>query len=613
VISLGSTKNTFSRSLEVFSKRDKRNLIAVTFIQTIMGFIDLIGVGLIGVLGALAVNGVQSRVPGDRVGYVLKLFRISNLEFQMQITVIGILAGGMLIGRTLISIAFTRRTLYFLSKKSADISSRLISNLLHQNILFLQRYSSQQNLFAVTSGVSYITVGVVGTTITLISDLTLLLVMSIGLFILDPAIAFSTFGLFLAIGYLLYSLMHKRAQRLGTESSEKQVVSNELILESLETFRELTVRNRKDYYVDKIAEGRRELARNTAEMAFMPNVGKYVIETSVVFGALVISAIQFTTQDATHAVGTLSVFLAAGSRIAPAVLRLQQGVIAVKTSLASAKPTLKLMQELNMVTDHQEPINRNETSQSFIGNIELVEVEFNYPNQSTKVICGVNLFIAAGSSVALVGPSGAGKSTMADLILGVLNPVRGEITIGNQKPSAIIKFLPGIVGYVPQDIRIINGTIKENVCLGFEGNDFSESDIWDALRKAKLSDFVKSLDSGLESYVGESGSRLSGGQRQRLGIARALITKPKILVLDEATSALDGKTESDITTSLRELRGEVTIVTIAHRLSTVINADSVIYLKNGKIEAQGTFSEVERLVPEFAEQAALMRSPSEND
>jgi ATP-binding cassette subfamily C protein len=575
-----------------------------------MGFIDLLGVALVGVLGALAVNGVQSKLPGNRVGYVLRMLHISEMSFQGQITVIGILAGGMLIGRTLISIVFTRRTLYFLSKKSAEISSKLVSSLLSQDLLFVQRQSSQQNLFAVTSGVGHITVGVVGTTITLISDLSLLLVMSIGLFLLDPAIAFSTFGLFLMIGLSLYLLMHKRAQRLGRENSDMQVSSNELILESLETFRELTVRNRKDFYALKIAEGRTQLARNTAEMAFMPNIGKYVIETSVVFGALAISAIQFMTQDVTHAVGTLSVFLAAGSRIAPAVLRLQQAAIAVKTSLASALPTLTLMEELDYSNNRQKKSPKEtELVSNFKGDIQLTNVYFSYPNQPTEVIRGVSLTINEGSSVALVGPSGAGKSTLADLILGVLETTRGDVTIGGYRPSTVVDQLPGIVGYVPQAIKIIDGSVKENICLGYESLDFSDDSIWSVLRKAKLEELVRSFELGLDTHVGEGGSKLSGGQRQRLGIARALITKPKILVLDEATSALDGKTESDITSAMQQLHGEVTIVTIAHRLSTVINSDQVIYINGGKIEAQGTFTEVETLIPEFAEQAALMRNP----
>jgi ATP-binding cassette subfamily C protein len=607
VIKIGET---FTRSIKVFSNRDRRNLLLVTLIQIFMGLLDLVAVALIGVLGALAVNGVQSKEPGNRVSKVLELLAIQDLTFQKQVTVIGLLAGFMMIGRTAISIIFTRRTLFFLSKKAADISSQLVKKLLMKEILFVQKRSSQQNLFAVTSGVNHITVGIVGTLITLISDISLLLVLSVGLFVLDPIIAFSTFGMFLLIALALYLLMQKRARHLGEENSNLQVDSNEDILEALDTFRELTVRGRKPYYSEKISIGRMKLARNTAEMAFMPNIGKYVIETAVVFGALVVAAIQFLTQDATRAVGTLSVFLAAGSRIAPAVLRMQQGAINVRSSMASAQPTLILMDELNgqnfQIKDEGIPT-ENRGVEFFAGEVRIDNISFTYPGSDTAVISDLTLQIPSGHSVALVGPSGAGKSTLADLILGVIKPDTGSVLISKQSPEEAVRNFPGVLAYVPQSIKIINATVKENICLGFDLIDYSDEVVWNCLEKAQLKDFIENLPMKLHNLVGEGGSKFSGGQRQRLGIARALLTNPQVLVLDEATSALDGKTESEITNAIQLLKGEVTVITIAHRLSTVANSDLVVYIDNGKILATGNFQAVESMVPEFAEQASLLK------
>jgi ABC-type multidrug transport system fused ATPase/permease subunit len=165
---------------------------------------------------------------------------------------------------------------------------------------------------------------------------------------------------------------------------------------------------------------------------------------------------------------------------------------------------------------------------------------------------------------------------------------------------------PGAIAYVPQDVAMSSGTIKENITLGFPDNSEDQTLIDDALRLAQLSDFITSLPQGLDTQVGERGTKLSGGQRQRLGIARAMFTKPKLLVLDEATSALDGQTESDISSSILELKGTTTVVMIAHRLSTVRFADKVIYIDEGKILAQGTFDEVREEVPNFEKQAKLM-------
>jgi len=191
-------------------------------------------------------------------------------------------------------------------------------------------------------------------------------------------------------------------------------------------------------------------------------------------------------------------------------------------------------------------------------------------------------------------------------LLGVLTPISGNVKISNVAPLVAVVKWPGAVSYVPQDVTISNGTIKENVSLGFSSEFVSDEMVWDALDIAQLSDFVKQLPDKLDTKVGERGTKISGGQRQRLGIARAMFTKPKLLVLDEATSSLDGQTESDISDAINILKGDVTVVMIAHRLSTVRHADMVVYLEQGKILAQGTFEEVRAQVPDFDKQAQLM-------
>ena len=195
---------------------------------------------------------------------------------------------------------------------------------------------------------------------------------------------------------------------------------------------------------------------------------------------------------------------------------------------------------------------------------------------------------------------------MVDVLLGVLNPNSGSVSISNVSPLDAFKGWPGAVSYVPQDVMIFDGSIRSNVAMGFP--DLSKSDhlIWQALDVAQLSKFVKKLPDGLDNQVGERGTKLSGGQRQRLGIARAMYTKPKLLVLDEATSSLDGQTESDISDSIQLLKGNVTVLMIAHRLSTVRSASRVIYMEGGNIKASGNFEEVRRQVPEFDRQSNLM-------
>jgi ABC-type multidrug transport system fused ATPase/permease subunit len=214
--------------------------------------------------------------------------------------------------------------------------------------------------------------------------------------------------------------------------------------------------------------------------------------------------------------------------------------------------------------------------------------------------------ISPGQVVAIVGPSGAGKSTLVDLILGVISPASGSITISGATPREILEAYPGACGYVPQEVFIIDGSIAENIAIGFETDTFDYERMAEVVRIAQLENLIESFPMGLEERVGERGSKLSGGQRQRLGIARSLYTNPKLLILDEATSALDGQTEADISNAISAMRGDVTIILIAHRLSTVRKADQVVYLENGKVISTGSFEKVRNDVRNFDSQAELM-------
>jgi ATP-binding cassette, subfamily B, bacterial PglK len=600
-------RSTLSRAFFILSKGDRRKVFAVVIIQVFLGLLDLAGVAIFGVLAALAVTGVGSRAPGNRVNAVLDTFGLSGFSLQSQVTILAILATGLLIGKTLFSVLFIRKTLFFLSRRGALISSLLASKLLSQSLQIIQQRTMQQNLFAITSGVGTITLGVLGTGVALVSDISLLVIMMVGLLLIDPAIAISTLVVFGGIGYLLYQLMNVRARTLGIEQSELNIQSSEQILEVLGSYRESVVRNRRDYYATKIGEQRLQLANNSAEIAFMPNISKYVIEVTVVIGSLCISAMQFAMRDAAHAVAVLSVFLVASTRIAPAVLRVQQGALALRGSLGSANPTLELIEQIGM----QESLGRDTTQLDlehvgFVGEVSLVDVQLTYPGQKSPAIKGINLEIQSGESVALVGPSGAGKTTLIDVLLGILTPDCGVIKISKEEPLAAFAKWQGAVSYVPQDVIITNGTFRENVALGFPIELATDEIVWQALELAQLSEFVRSLPNGLETRVGDRGTKISGGQRQRLGIARAMFTKPILLVLDEATSSLDGETESNISGSISQLHGKVTVVMIAHRLSTVRHADRLVYMCDGEIQAQGSFDEVRRLVQDFDRQATLM-------
>jgi ABC-type bacteriocin/lantibiotic exporter with double-glycine peptidase domain len=566
---------------------------------------DLIGVAIIGAIGALAVTGVQSRNPTGKVAQLLEILNLDGTTLQFQVGILGVSAATFLLLRTVFSVVLSRKILFFLSRRSASLSSNLASKLLNKSLGFIERRSSQQTLYALTTGVTTIILGILGTISTLVADLSLTIIMFVGLTVFDPVVAISTAILFAGIGIIMYKLLNKRARHLGTENARLNIESNESILEVLRTYRENFVRNRRGYYAQSIGSKRLEIADNLAEMSFLPSISKYVIESALVVGALGIAGVQFALQDATHAMASLALFMAAGSRIAPAVLRIQQASIQIRTSMGNALPTLELIEELNEI-ENVSLISAGLSNEAFAPQINLDSVTFKYESSDLNTITNLNLEILPGESVAFVGPSGAGKSTLVDLILGLRTPASGSVVISGLSPEEAINRWPNEIAYVPQNVEIINGSIRENICLGFPSDWFTETQINSVLHICELSDFVASLPEGVETKVGEFGSRLSGGQRQRLGLARALITNPRIIFLDEATSALDGETEFLITDSLKALKGKVTVVLIAHRLSTVKDCDKVVYMESGHVKAVGTFQSVRSSIPNFDRQARLM-------
>lgn len=596
------------RGLGLLSKRESRSLKFVVMLQVFLGGLDLLGVALIGILGALSITGVQTQQPGNRVGSILKFFHLENLSFQAQCTILGLLAGLFLVSKTILSVIFTKRALSFLAFRAAGISKRLTHQLLLQPYLTIQKRSTQEWLFAITGSVNSLIIGVMGSVVSMIADSSLILVMLFGLFVVDPGTAIGSLIYFGLIALLIHSRLGSKAQSLGSQNSTLTVQNNELVIQSLTSIREIYVRNRQGYYLSNIAKGRFALANIAGELNFMPYVTKYVLEASIVIGGLLLAASQFMLQDANRAFGTLAIFLAAASRIAPALLRLQQGFLQIRTSSGAAIPALSLIDEFSE-TNLDEDLRVQDIDlkhEGFEGRIEFSEVSFTYPEKNAKVVSGISFKVEPGEILAIVGPSGSGKTTLVDLMIGLIKPDGGQVSISGNSPSESISKWPGAISYVPQDISISNDTIEGNICLGFDKSPEYAHWIDELIAASMLQEVIQDLERGIETHVGERGTKLSGGQRQRLGIARALFTNPKLIILDEATSALDAETERIVSDSINSLRGKTTVVLIAHRLATVRNADKVCYIEHGKIHGFGSFEQVRKAVPNFDRQANLL-------
>lgn len=596
-------RTTIYQSFVLLSKPDRMKLCLLAAAQFFLGFLDLIGIGLIGVLSSVAVRGVQSQAAGSRVTSILKLMNLEAIPLQSQVAILGVIAVSVMLSRTYFSVMLTRKNLAFLGSRGAMLSAELFKKTLNLPIVVLQSKNSQERLFALTNSVTTIMTGILAPAANLLSDFSVLVFLLVGLFVFDPVTALLSIVIFGSVAMLMYFLLHKKARILGKAETELNIRTNESVLDAMNLFREIYVRDKKEFYATEFRYARAKQAEISAKLSFLPSISKYISESVLLIATLSVAAVQFILNDAAHATAAFGIFLAAGSRMAPAIMRLQSSTLLIKGNLGNSQIGFEFIYELEnyatpVATGFSKP-----TIKIFSGEIEINNASFRYPNAENPALSNISLRIPAGTRVALVGPSGAGKSTLVDLILGVLTPDSGSVSISGETPREAIQNWAGKISYAPQSTFILNGSILENLTLTNESNENSRSAAWEALEVAQLAEFVRDLPEKLDSLVGENGNKLSGGQRQRLGIARALYSKPRILVLDESTSSLDGQTESLFINAFRNIGEDVTTITVAHRLSTIRNSDLIVYIANGKILAVGGFEEVRSSISDFDEQA----------
>ncbi len=610
-----SIKKSVQKAFALLSKRDQRVLFVATGLQMLLALLDLAGVLLLGLVAAAAA--------GAATGTPLNVSGISILSDLLptdttSIIVMAFIAAILLVSKSIISLFLTRRIFRFIANRQAMIAGSIAERLLNRPLLELQVRSSQETTAALTVGINAITIGTLGPAIVIGAEVALVVSMALGLIFVDPLVALFTVVFFGSVTLLLQGLLGNWAQSLGLRQTTAEIGSMVSIQDALQTYREVTVAGRRRLFISRFQDLRWEAAKVQADTYILNQVGKYVFEISLILGGGLLVFIMAVTRDVTAAVAIITVFLASSSRIFPALLRLQTSMGTIRNSAGQADYTYRLIDALTKAEENYAPAKVPETTArefnaaihaefpGFSATVKCTDVSLHYSLADRPALSNVSLSISAGESVALVGSTGAGKSTLADVILGVLLPSSGDVKISGLQPLDVVQKWPGAMAYVPQDVKVLSGTVRENVALGIPPEDIDDSLVWEALERAHLADFLSQDRLGIETEVGENGVQLSGGQRQRLGIARALYSRPRLLVLDEATSALDAETEKAITETLDSLVGEVTLIVIAHRLATVRNCNQVIYLRDGELVSSGSFEQVRSAVPDFDSQAKIL-------
>lgn len=601
------------QSLSLLSKRDRRLLLLAALIQMTLSLLDLVGVLLIGLIGAASVSVIQSTPLPESIAAVTQEVGLTFASPQQFVATLALVAAAVLLVKSIASIYLLRRLLRFLANRQAIVSADMTGRFLSQDLLEVQDRPSQQAAYALTSGVGAATVGVLGSAVIISSEATLLILLALTLLLLDPVLTLAAIAFFGVVAYLLQRSLGGWSSRLSLLMAETDIASLSAIQEAIAAYREIFVMNRRAMVIDKIQQLRWRAAEALAGRELIGQIPKYVFEVALVLGGLCLAAVLFATRDATAAIGTLALYLAAASRVMPSLLRMQGAAIALRSSSGAAQPTYALHQQLRTTValdtapqKKPDEVGPQELHAGFEPAVTLDNVTVTYPGGVSAALDDVTMTISPGTSTAIVGTSGAGKSTLTDALLGVLVPDAGEVRISGMPPREAIRRWPGALAYVPQDVVLVDGSVRSNVAFGIPEALIDDQRVWAALQRSSIADFIAAMPEGLDSEVGERGVKFSGGQRQRLGIARALYEEPRILILDEATSALDASTEQSINETVVSMDGDVTVVIVAHRLSTIVNADRVFYLRDGRILASGSFAEVREQVDEFDHQARLM-------
>ena len=604
---ISGIKLQLARILRLYSEGDRRKLKLVAFAQILLSFLDLFGVAMIGALGALTVVGIQSKSPGNRVSAFLEFAHLDGFDFRTQAALLATFAVFAMVLKSLLSVYLNKRILFFIALRTANISGRMTEKLMNESLSKIKSESTQQRLFELTSGISAVGVGILGPLLQTLGDLSLLVVLVVGLFSVDPLMTCLAFVIFSTIACVGYFFTRKKIGKSAILNTQISISSSEKIVNMIAMYREYYLRDSLKNEVKRFEEERMILAKHSSSLTFYPSVPKYFLETSIFVTVLFLGAFQFSRLDAPNAISTLAIFLAAASRIAPASLRIQQAIVGIRNNIDMSLPSIELNELLSITSDNVGSVQHSQVPQfaapriSF--DLSVRVVNFSFARESNFNLQDISIYIPEGTSLAIVGPSGSGKSTLVDLILGFLSPQDSQIFIGDQTASSLIKASPGFIGYVPQEIPILNGSVAENIALS---NELNIAQVLESLDQSELKEFVQSLPHGTSTVIGDQGVKLSGGQRQRIGLARALYTRPKLLFMDEATSALDAITEANIAESIKSLHGRITTIVVAHRLSTVRSADQILYLENGRAIAIGNFEEIRAQVPNFDQQAKLM-------
>lgn len=577
-------------------------------LKSLSGLLDVFGIVMIGFIASVA--AAQFSSPGEEARSVFGI-EIPYLGRESLLWLV-VLVLGIFTIKAIIAIGLTRALAHFVASVEVRNATALAEFVLGGRLDEVKRYSKADLQFAVTGSTTYAFTGLLNNVASLTSEGFLLLVITATFFVVDPIAALFTLVYFALVVLIIQVFIGRSLKRAGAEAVGGTIDTMDALSDTVDTFREITVLHKRDFFIDKVATSRWRISRSDATMTFLAAMPRYVVETALILGVVLLVGQQFLSGQLATGLANVGVFLAGGVRMMASLLPLQSAAANIKQNVEKSRLALTLLDRRTAATvaaarQPAEPAKPNDPAM-FDGPlpVRIDKVHYRYPESVENAVDGISLEIRAGQYVAVIGPSGAGKTTLVDLVLGLIEPSSGSVTIGGESPEQVRRFAPGSISYVPQKPGIVSGTIAENIALGVPPEQIDGERLRAAVESAFLTNVIDALPDGVNTSVGKQGDALSGGQIQRIGVARALYSGSRLLIFDEATSALDATSEAFISESIRKLHGSVTVIVIAHRLSTVQHADVVHLIERGTVTASGDFKTVKATVPTVAEYVKLM-------
>ena len=589
-----------------------------SFTLLVFNLIGLFLLSLMEMVGVAAILPIVNIAMGaELTGYLAVLSDIfGNPQRSDLVVYLGIVLVLAFVIKGIAALLFKRWSLRFTGYQQLATSTTILNHYMKDSYFNHRKSQPEETAFLISTYVVFAYRGFVGSIINFVGDFLSIIVLLIMILCVMPVpalVAFAYFGITIAV---MQFFLRRGNAKYGEITARAGRDALRFLLDDIRGFREIRITNAHKAAIEQYREPAVRSVKSDVNLSFLNDFPKYSLEVIFIVGIAGLLALVTATQGA-DGLPSLMLFATACIRILPNATRMIASLGGIRANEFASEEVAKVIRSMSPEEQRLQMVEfKDEIDPATIINsgIEPVDVQidnlvYRYPDGDKDVLKDIQLDVPAGTSVAFVGGSGSGKTTLVDLILGLLTPTNGTISSQGKDIHTDLHSWYQKIGYVPQDPYLGNGTLREAVAFGIPAKHIDDDRVIYCLELAELMPVVETLEDGINTSIGENGNRLSGGQRQRVGIARAMYRNPSLLVMDEATSALDNETEHKITQTINRISKEITVIIVAHRLSTVRNVDQLVYLSQGRIANKGTFKEVQAANEEFANLVRLGQLP----